>query len=214
MKSEASKSEIRRYYELEQALGYWPSRTENILPTRLGNVLRSAEDYAYTRYGLDAVTAWPRLYFQLAHPIKEALSLVYSNMGALLKIAALALVFGLICIPYCIWYHLWLWAALFTPSFLLSALCYQGAIQLAQQYGLIVRTSFDLQRFDLYQALHWPLPISLSEETPSTQQQKLGLGQKLSLFLHRGQYITDIVYSHHENERPPSESAVPSETDN
>lgn len=40
----------------------YPEDGGRIMPTRLGNILRAAEDRAGGRYGLDTVTFWPRLY--------------------------------------------------------------------------------------------------------------------------------------------------------
>ena len=39
----------------------FPGREDLILPTRLGNVIRSFESYSLRQYGMDAVIFWPRL---------------------------------------------------------------------------------------------------------------------------------------------------------
>ncbi len=48
---------------------------ERLLPTALGNVLRSAEDRAGVRYGADSVVVWPRLFpllpEQLARSVED-----------------------------------------------------------------------------------------------------------------------------------------------
>jgi len=38
-----------------------PSDTSLLLPTRLGNVIRSFEEYPDRQYGIGAITLWPRL---------------------------------------------------------------------------------------------------------------------------------------------------------
>src|SRR5918912_3083448 len=39
----------------------FPKDQALVLPTRLGNVIRSFEDYPYRQYGMEGVTLWPRL---------------------------------------------------------------------------------------------------------------------------------------------------------
>jgi hypothetical protein len=39
----------------------FPIERTSVLPTRLGNVIRSFEDYPERQYGMDGVTLWPRL---------------------------------------------------------------------------------------------------------------------------------------------------------
>jgi hypothetical protein len=47
----------------------YPKETENLLPTKLGNALRAAEDRAGQRYGLDTIASWPRLYPHLSNSL-------------------------------------------------------------------------------------------------------------------------------------------------
>ena len=43
----------------------------NLLPTAFGNTLRAAEEYVRTRYGLDPVVVWPRLWLLLSEERDE-----------------------------------------------------------------------------------------------------------------------------------------------
>src|SRR5205823_3338390 len=53
---------------LDQRL--YPPDEQDVLPTRLGNVLRAAEQWAGRDYGLRAVVIWPRLYPLLSERVQ------------------------------------------------------------------------------------------------------------------------------------------------
>ena len=57
---------------------------------------------------------------------------------------------------------------------------YRLLINAAEVYGQLVEASFDLYRFSLYEALHWPLPSSPDEEREK--------GYQLSDYLYKGIY--------------------------
>ncbi len=49
------------------------ARPEARYPTRLGNLIASYESYPSTRYGIDAIFVWPRLWASLDKDLREAL---------------------------------------------------------------------------------------------------------------------------------------------
>lgn len=61
----------REYYSVAARYdqSYPPSLSE-VMPTKVGNILKSSESYAGTRYGMDGVAFWPRLYHVIpnCHP--------------------------------------------------------------------------------------------------------------------------------------------------
>ncbi len=145
--------------------------TGRLLPTRLGNILRAAEDRCAVKYGLDAIICWPRLWLLLPDSAKTELSATRNalNMTALLWIWSLLFL---------------LWAPIFKvwwplPLGVVSMwLAHRWMIQAAQVYGALLESAFDLYRFQLYKALHWPFP-----KTPAEEQT---LGQKLTDYLWHG----------------------------
>src|SRR5262249_10088003 len=48
---------------------------EDVMPTRLGNILKNAELYSTDRYQMDAVQFWPRLYSLLPDNLVQAMEL-------------------------------------------------------------------------------------------------------------------------------------------
>jgi hypothetical protein len=68
-------------------------------PTLLGNILDSYEDYPRTRYGMDAVFYWPRLWLEVDKDKKEEIDAAWSIADGLVSLSAIALsagAFGLI----------------------------------------------------------------------------------------------------------------------
>ncbi len=198
-RGQATPGERAQAARLDAELANRPPDPALSMPTPLGDVLRAAEEYPRWRYGLDPVVTWPRLYPSLGETLKAALAQARGNMDALLRVTVLSLVFVLV-------WGIWLAVA---GEFLLAGVTvvggaiialasYVGAVQAAAGYGDLLRSAFDLHRFDLYAALHWPLPPRWTAEKPAPAGQAITQGQALSQFLHRGSGVADVVYEHPE----------------
>jgi hypothetical protein len=72
--------ERQDYIQIDLQLLEFPD-AGRLLPTRLGNILRSAEDRCAQKYGLDAVICWPRLWLVLPEEVKAELSAARSNLN-------------------------------------------------------------------------------------------------------------------------------------
>ena len=162
--------EMEEYTDLDAGLvlGY-PRKPNLFLPTRLGNLLRAAEEYPDVRYGLETRITWPRLWPLL--PDNEQKELAQAR--AALDDGARLLVWGVFLVVWVIW----AWWALAAAAVLLVA-GYLSMLEAAGVYGELLRAAYDLHRFDLYKALHWKLPVSPAEEEKA--------GRALTQFLHRG----------------------------
>lgn len=165
---EVARSDPSRYAALQDRLHHeYPPQAERLLPTRLGNALRAAEDYPVTAYGMDAVFWWPRLIPLLPEAVQKGIEDALTPLLALLNLATLI---GLVAVGGAI--YLWRnqvggWqgpVAVLVVGLLLARLSYLGAVAQARGYGQYIRAAADLYRFDLLKALHQPLPASPQEE--------------------------------------------------
>jgi len=128
---------------------------DRLLPTRFGNAFRAAENYSYTRWGLDGVAVWPRIDAMLGEREQElhtnAMSdlafFVNGTLGAL-AIGVVALVDAALNSPLDGWE--WLWYAV---PFVVSYVLYRAAIGAAERLGTERRASIDVHRRELYERL-------------------------------------------------------------
>ena len=140
-----------------------------LMPTRLGNILRAAEQRPLERYGLDAIVCWSRLWLLLPDAVKKDLQEARADLNT----AARVWLWSLLFIVWAIW--AW-WAA---PVGIISALfAYYWALDAASNYGELIEATFDLHRHLLYQSLRWNLPPDPNEERR--------VGQQLTEYLWRG----------------------------
>jgi len=146
-----------------------------ILPTRLGNILRSAEYRAGSRYGLEATTAWPRLYPLLGDRLTAMLDDLRDQLDLAVRFCA---VFGLATVlsACCLAGYGW-WLAVAAGTALGAVLCYRAALSAAAAYGAAIEAAFDLHRFDLLKALHLPMPADLAGERAANERLSLFLAQ-------------------------------------
>ncbi len=74
---------------------YYPPERVDIMPTRLGNVLKAAEMSVWQRYRLDAVLAWPRLQSAIPPEFAEPLRDAKTSLDLVTTLSAFILLFGL-----------------------------------------------------------------------------------------------------------------------
>ena len=171
----AHRNDLGRYTHLQDRLYYkYPAEAWQLLPTRLGRVLRAAEGYAGRAYGMDAPFWWPRLWPLLPEAAQEAVEDGLTTMLSLLNLTTLliyvvvddALYLNSCRIAHRAW---WVLGALVLGG-LLASIAYLGAVAQARGYGQQIRTAVDLHRFALLEALHCPLPTTPLEERALWEQ--------------------------------------------
>jgi hypothetical protein len=198
----ASAREQAAREEAARKLRAYP-RESAILPTMLGNVLRSAEARAGNRYGLDAITVWPRLYPLLPGKVTAVLD---DRRDQLDLAARFCMVFGIatvISVAFLTTHGWWLTAAAVTLACALGS--YRAALVAAIGYGQALEAAFDLHRFDLLTALHLPLPADLISEVAANQELSRFLRQP-SEYVHaltKAQRDLNFVYSHPAERKHP-----------
>jgi hypothetical protein len=141
---------------------------EAVLPTKLGNIMRAGEYRAGSRYGLDALTAWPRLYPLLSDKVTAVVNDLRDQLDLSARFCAVFLLATVISVFFLASFGWWL--AVPAATLLLAWLSYRSALTAAAGYGQAVATAFDLHRFDLLTALHLPLPADLTSEVAANQQ--------------------------------------------
>lgn len=151
------------------AFGRWhsdyPLHAASVMPTRLGNILRAAEDHPLDRYEINAIVVWPRLYAVLPDQFTAAIAAAKLPLDLMAVIGALAAAFTVagtviaaVLLP---WY-----AALACGAGGLLACClaYAGAVQSARPYAQLIRAAFDVHRGLLLDAAGLSRPRTYGEE--------------------------------------------------
>jgi hypothetical protein len=137
------------------------SEDADVLPTRLGNTIRSAERYPQEQYKLDSVSLWPRMIAVIpkdyAAGIDDAKSIMdfFLNASVLSSFLAIfLLIAGLGCRkPLSSSAGFWLWFMEVVLASLAAWQCYRYANSRAAAWGEVLRASYDLYRFDLLKQL-------------------------------------------------------------
>lgn len=177
---QARAERIRR--EAHVRLGRYP-REERVLPTTLGNILRSGEDSAGQRYGLDSATVYPRMYPSLSKTLDSAMSRQFDIIDTTSALCITFLAAGTASVP--LLGRLDWWSLVPAGMFVLAQVAYRGALQAAEGHTVLLATAFDLHRFDMLARLHYPLP-----ETP---EEEFEFNKRLSRFLHEGNYASVML---------------------
>lgn len=167
----------------------FPPDEKYILPTRFGNILRAAETYSETRYQIDGVTMWTRVIKVIDKEYMEYIDTANNQCSFLLYCSLLSAVFsGLSVIVIIYQYFLmqqllsgksfWLYFVPLAQNpivyedrmfvyFVVSILAigtawffYQASLWNVDQYGDVIRSTYDLYRFKLLEELKLKAPTS------------------------------------------------------
>lgn len=143
-----------------------PSDVRQVMPTRLGNILKNSELYPYYHYHIDAVLIWPRLYNLLPETFLQTIAQAKSSLDFDLVISALSGIFGVLSGGYLLMVKAtgWLFLLCFWGGLLVAYLAYQSALSSALLYAQQIKAAYDLYRNELLKQMRLPLPKTYPEE--------------------------------------------------
>jgi hypothetical protein len=144
---------------------YYPPKSEQVLPTKVGNIIAAFENYP-RRYGIDSIALWTRLVPILKN--NNYLQFVSNEkimFDFLMNMSVVTLFLGLE-FSYLYLYHGKLINVLVTLSLtgFFFWLFYQGMIHAARYWGEAFCVAFDLYRGDLYKKLNLKPAKTFKEE--------------------------------------------------
>ena len=169
------------------ALRRYPRSKENIRATMLGNVLAAGEENAGGRYGLDTAVVLPRFEPVLPEATAQRVTGHRDDLRFAVRLASAliiaAIVSVILLVPVAIATDAGrfntIWFCVTAGALLLAWSSYRSSVAAAVQYGEALAVAFDLDRFQLYEMLHLPLP-----QDPYVERQ---LAERLSTALLTGQ---------------------------
>lgn len=145
---------------------WYPKQRSKLLPTRVGNAIRAFEQHSNTRWGLDGITAWPRIDALLTADERELLVDAKINFYVFMNASASGFAVGVcLAIDAAVNKSPSFWQALlYAIPFVAGYVLYRAAIGPAIEWGSAVRASVDLHRLDLYEKLGVRKPRSFTDE--------------------------------------------------
>jgi hypothetical protein len=151
-----------RHDALARALTHYPHDSNDIRPTRLGNMLRRYESECGRPYGLDLVSVWPHIWLLSPQPHVDYVNDQRTQLDLAVRLIVINVLAATLSVIY-----LWrdgLWLVLALVPYVLAYLFYRGAVVVAAEYGTALATVLDLNRFRLYDALRIAAPTSSRAE--------------------------------------------------
>ncbi len=135
----------------------FPDKRHLVLPTHLGNVIRSFERYPAEQYGMDSIVLWPHLTAILSDRELIAIADAKSTLTFFLSLSILSfflswfiLFFGLLSLPEGLFLKIILPALIFL---IFSELFYMASFRPARVWGSLFRSAFDLHHLELLMKL-------------------------------------------------------------
>lgn len=174
----------QRYYSVTSNYEHsYPQNLSDILPTQFGNILKAAEAYPGTRYGMEGVEFWPRLIHVIPPEHKISIDNSRNELSFLVNMSILCIAFyflsvvamfySLVTLPTnAMGTHLTidvLWGSLrYLGAAAIAAACawffYKASIYSVSSFGLMIRSAYDLFRIDLLKRLRLKVPSDSWEE--------------------------------------------------
>lgn len=140
--------------------------SDRLLPTGFGNVVRAFERQPRVRWGLNSISAWPRINLLLDDQEREIEANARGEVAFFLNGCLLGMVVGLCLLAdllaHCTVPIYWVWVYLI--PFVVSYGLYRASIGAAIRWGSVVKAAIDLHRLEFYKLLGLRKAVSFTEE--------------------------------------------------
>jgi hypothetical protein len=148
----------------------FPRTRERVLATRLGNATRATQDSLFARWGLDSISAWPRIEPLLADGERQGFADAETEQAFFLNLSIGALFAGAWLASESVAEHGqdalqdWQWWAGIALTLALMTVFYRLAVAATIRMQSVLRALVDLHRLDLYARLGVRAPKTFTEE--------------------------------------------------
>jgi hypothetical protein len=176
--SQPTAAQLAELARLERRRRHRPVLDSELLPTRVGNILRAAETRPRHRYGLDVVLIWPRLWLVLPDTTRKELASARASLDA----SVAAAIWGTAFVAFTPFTN---WALVGLVVTLAAVLWWVPAR--AEVFADLIEATVELYRIALYRQLRWPLP-----KNPATEPER---GEALTEYLERGSFNPYPVFT-------------------
>ena len=165
-----------------------PTQPQEVMPTRLGNILKNAERYPFDRYEIHAVLIWPRLYNLFSERFIRTMAEARSSLDFMLVVSTLSSIFAIGTGTYLVIVKAsgWIFLLCFWGGLFLAWLAYKAALVNALLYAQQIKTGFDLYRNELLKQMRIELPQNPSEE--------IKIWDKVNQLLYSGNTTVSLIY--------------------
>jgi hypothetical protein len=159
----------------------YPTARSSVLPTRLGNAVRSFENYPRDQYGMSAIPLWPRLVAVIpekyAAAIDDAKTTFDFMINGSLLAGCLTVAVVALNLPEALSGQPWaassFWLVESASLAAVSYLFYRLSISQATAWGSLIRGAFDLYRWELLEKMGYG-------QKPETRSEERELWSKIS----------------------------------
>ncbi len=184
-----------------------PFKDDDILPTRFGNIMKASEAYPRERYNIDGVPMWTRLINAIPDRYMSFLDQKNNQLSFLLNCSILSALFSVLCLAAAIYQFVLaqlalhnssspiyfvqidrgadvytqrviLYVAILLLSFFMAYLFHRASLFIVSEYGDMIRSTYDLFRFDLL--------VQLKRKPPKTIEKERFIWQEVCRFLNTG----------------------------
>ncbi len=156
----------------------YPPPSLPVMPTKFGNILKASEAYSGTRYGMDAVQFWPRLWHVIPASYRRSIDEARNELSFLVNMSTLCVVFFLLCLlgmivtfaafgsqgPIPVLENGLRYVAAGLVALGMTWFFNKAALFSVGDFGMMIRSAYDLFRLDLLEQLRLKTPKDSVEE--------------------------------------------------
>jgi hypothetical protein len=157
-----------QYDEAHRVRESFPRALDNIMPTRLGNVLRRAEAQAGSQYRLSALQVVPHILLVAPQGHVDYVSDQRSQLDLAVRMTFMSVLSAATAVLF-LWHcHFWIFIALI--PYMLAYFSYRVSVIAARHYGSALDILINIDRFELYKQLRIQFPAGTAEERKANEK--------------------------------------------
>jgi hypothetical protein len=157
-----------QYDEAHRVRESFPRALDNIMPTRLGNVLRRAEAQAGSQYRLSALQVVPHILLVAPQGHVDYVSDQRSQLDLAVRMTFMSVLSAATAVLF-LWHcHFWIFISLI--PYMLAYFSYRGSVIAARHYGSALDILINIDRFELYKQLRIQFPAGTAEERKANEK--------------------------------------------